>query len=1502
MMPPLASGQQFDMTFTVDLNTIDGGPLPHGTYNIRILLNGWNWNCETNTLDNLIQWDTPVFEYTDALYGEYTVGGNAPDFNNLGQTVAALNSRGITDNVTFNLRPEYFNEQIIVGPVTGIDLTRTITFRTEPNKSDTAEISFAAHEGNYVIQFDNASYITLENLKLTSPGFTNYQSTYGRIIEIGDGSHHLTIQNCLLSGTDEQTHFNDDNALIFCGSKYCDNITIQDNKIENGIYGIALSGISLGDDAITNLMIINNDLENFVYSGINLEYVKNPLVSFNKVKYFTSPINQSFGIYLNNCEDGVNINGNQLFMEPSQNVTFGIYLQSVNMASETRGTVSNNFISMNAGGNPCSGLLHLVCKKIDIYYNSINIYGTSFNSSNAANFDCGTEAGVTYDNIIKNNIFNNQAEGYSILIGDNAITHNYVSSSDYNDLYSTGSYIGLYGYTNQVSDLATWQSATGFDGNSLSVDPEFISNTDLHTFSLWLDNMGTPVSPITYDIDLDERNWYTPDIGADEYVPPPPQYDVGVAQISSPVTGDNLTDQELVTIAIDNTGTETISNLQVSYTINGGPPVTEIYPGPIYAWEWHDYTFTTTADLSAVGSYEITAYTSLPGDERPANDDHTIIVEHLPPSYCIPLYTEYCYMNNHYIEDFSLNTIFHQWSYCSENNYGDFTGVSTDLTQGQSYTMEVSTGMGSMYVSLWIDLDDDTDFEPSEKLVSDLYCEFNFTMYSAIVNIPVSAIPGLHRIRLRAVHNETNFDPCSEYTNGEAHDYTANITSGGNLNVDLGPDLNDCYGTALILVPNVSGGAAPYNFLWSTGETTPTISTTPMYDSIYSVIVTDAFGYTAFDEVEIFMKQNPVAMASSNSPVCEGNDILLNGSGNYFGMAENRCLSSCELFNYCGSSAVYIEGPIVEEVIFGDINNNTMEGCGLYSDFTSMKTTVSIGDTTELFVTLNNCDKPYPKAGKAFIDWNRDGDFKDSYEVVGEFGFVNDEGYYDTIVIVPPYAELGKTLLRIVCRDAPNMDSIQECGSYWVGETEDYTVEIIERLENYIDTYSWTGPDSYSSLGQNPVIPASTLSNDGIYTLTVADGNGCIATDDTDVVVEINPTANAGANDIICETETYSLNGLATNYSSVLWSSSGNGSFDNNGILDPVYTPSIDDINNGEVTLTLLAFASAPCSYNALSSMILTIIKQPVVFAGNDATINEGETYVLSEATAIEYSNLDWSTTGTGSFDDAGILNPEYTPGTGETGIISLILTAYANSPCSEQKDTLELEILPYAGFDLDLKVFLHGPFNGIDMNTNLNSILPLSQPYSNSPWFYIGSETTAWIPNPDIVDWILVELRDATDASNATPGTMIGQQAAFLLKDGSVVDLDGTSILSFEHSIIQSLFVVVWHRNHVGVISANPLVRIDDVYSYDFTTDDLQVLGGSLGYKELVPGTWGMAGGDGDANGTVESADKTTIWVPDAGTNGYKVSDFNMDTQIDNKDKNEIWFFNLGKESQIPE
>lgn len=222
---------------------------------------------------------------------------------------------------------------------------------------------------------------------------------------------------------------------------------------------------------------------------------------------------------------------------------------------------------------------------------------------------------------------------------------------------------------------------------------------------------------------------------------------------------------------------------------------------------------------------------------------------------------------------------------------------------------------------------------------------------------------------------------------------------------------------------------------------------------------------------------------------------------------------------------------------------------------------------------------------------------------------------------------------------------------------------------------------------------------------------------------------------------------------------------------------------------------------------------------------------------------------------------------------------------------------------DLDLMVFLEGPYSATEMGTSLNSedLLPLAQPYNSAPWNYAGTESVISIPNPDVVDWVLIELRDAADAASATAATRIARQAAFLLADGSVVGTDGSSILHFVNSYSQQLFVIVWHRNHLGIMTTNGVTASGGIYSYDFSTSETQVHGGSAGYKDLTGGVWGMVAGDSNHDGLVNLNDKTQ-WASFAGTKGYLDTDYSMDGQVNNPDKNDKWITNLEKDSQVPE
>jgi hypothetical protein len=129
---------------------------------------------------------------------------------------------------------------------------------------------------------------------------------------------------------------------------------------------------------------------------------------------------------------------------------------------------------------------------------------------------------------------------------------------------------------------------------------------------------------------------------------------------------------------------------------------------------------------------------------------------------------------------------------------------------------------------------------------------------------------------------------------------------------------------------------------------------------------------------------------------------------------------------------------------------------------------------------------------------------------------------------------------------------------------------------------------------------------------------------------------------------------------------------------------------------------------------------------------------------------------------------------------------------------------------------------------------------------------------------------------------------------------VDGTSIPVFEGSVNQNLFVVLYHKNHLGIMSAQALVYAGDTYSYDFTTGPGQAYG-IAGQKEISTGVYGMYSGDGNGNGVVDDTDKS-LWSVSAGARGYEGADFDLNGQINNLDKNDKWQVNYNATSSVPD
>lgn len=105
--------------------------------------------------------------------------------------------------------------------------------------------------------------------------------------------------------------------------------------------------------------------------------------------------------------------------------------------------------------------------------------------------------------------------------------------------------------------------------------------------------------------------------------------DVGIIAITSPSNGI-LTNAEPVTVTIRNFGVADQSNIPVSFQVDGGEIINEIYTGTVTSNTNVSYTFSATADFSVPGTtYEIIARTNLANDLNVDNDMVTVMVTHL---------------------------------------------------------------------------------------------------------------------------------------------------------------------------------------------------------------------------------------------------------------------------------------------------------------------------------------------------------------------------------------------------------------------------------------------------------------------------------------------------------------------------------------------------------------------------------------------------------------------------------------------------------------------------------------------------------------------------------------------------------------------------------------------------------------------------------------------------------------------------------------------------------
>lgn len=206
-------------------------------------------------------------------------------------------------------------------------------------------------------------------------------------------------------------------------------------------------------------------------------------------------------------------------------------------------------------------------------------------------------------------------------------------------------------------------------------------------------------------------------------------------------------------------------------------------------------------------------------------------------------------------------------------------------------------------------------------------------------------------------------------------------------------------------------------------------------------------------------------------------------------------------------------------------------------------------------------------------------------------------------------------------------------------------------------------------------------------------------------------------------------------------------------------------------------------------------------------------------------------------------------------------------------------------------KIFLSGSRDSdtILMRDDLRTLsdFPLTSPYgtgeSIAPLVLATTEADA------IVDWIKIELRDPTD-----PTMVVATRSALIQRDGDIVDLDGVSPVALAYS--GDYYVVIDHRNHLGIMSAEPLSLSGSV-SYDFTTAQHQAYGTNAMMD--MDGVYGMIGGDANGSNSISAADRAETWNY-RNISGYYDHDVNLSGGTTAADRAMAWN-NRNLQSQIP-
>ncbi|MCB0792453.1 MAG: beta-propeller fold lactonase family protein [Flavobacteriales bacterium] len=202
----------------------------------------------------------------------------------------------------------------------------------------------------------------------------------------------------------------------------------------------------------------------------------------------------------------------------------------------------------------------------------------------------------------------------------------------------------------------------------------------------------------------------------------------------------------------------------------------------------------------------------------------------------------------------------------------------------------------------------------------------------------------------------------------------------------------------------------------------------------------------------------------------------------------------------------------------------------------------------------------------------------------------------------------------------------------------------------------------------------------------------------------------------------------------------------------------------------------------------------------------------------------------------------------------------------------------------VNLRANMEGAYDGTAMRSDLrdNGVLPNTDPYGMG--VQANPDVLAFTGLASPVDWAMVELRD-----NSDPSVVVDSKPVLVQRSGNLMDATGEQTIVFAGVPAGDYHVVVRHRNHLGVMTYDPVLLQDMGTLIDFTEPATATWGTNAQKNDngVMVAWMGDVTGDGVIKYTGANNDRDPILVriggtiPTATANGYYPEDVNLNGTV---------------------